>query len=293
MLKTGDSSSRAHRYAFMVPVGIKYIEEQRRTDREYNMPKELAPTWRDTILLGGEESSGLTTKGHVTDKDGIWANLLVIDMLAFYGSRGADSIDGIWRATCQFEGCWPSYGGREDEGSNSGRIDADAILEAKEAIVDHFLDRSDDDAALSGLEVVYRGGVRYDLAELQLRRGDDTRHFLRVRMSGTEPINRFYVESSDRGIARSLLQAATSRLEECIADQIDRAGSEWRLADILAYTKFSQRVLSATTQKLRVRSDWSAASLASKLRALADAKGQLESRNRRMASEWSAALARQ
>ena len=290
-LKAGDTASRAHRNTFMVPVGIKYIEEQRRTDREYNMPKVLSETWRDTILLGGEESSGLTTKGHVTDKDGIWANLLVIDMLAFYGTRdSADSIEWIWRDTCRLPGCWASYGGREEEGSNSGRIDADAILEAKEAIVDYFLDQSKEDGLPAALEVVYRGGVQYDLAELQLRRDDDARHFLRVRMSGTEPINRFYVESSDKGIARSLLQAAASRLEECIADQVSRATSEWRLADILSYSKFSERILQATRQALSAHADWSARSLAAKLHQLAETKGLLESRNRRMASQWSAAL---
>src|SRR5207244_9759011 len=68
-----------------------YIEEQRRTDREYNMPKALPEGWRDTILLGGEESSGLTTRGHVTDKDGVWANLLVMDMLSYYGSTDAEA----------------------------------------------------------------------------------------------------------------------------------------------------------------------------------------------------------
>jgi phosphomannomutase len=289
--RVGDVASRAHRHTFMVPVGIKYIEEQRRTDREYNMASTLPNGWRDTILLGGEESSGLTTRGHVTDKDGVWANLLVMDMLAYYGSTSsAGTIDAIWRATCELEGCWPSYGGREHEGSHSGRLDADAILEAKEGVVDYFLDRCGDDKLLPGLEVVYCGGVRYDVAEMQLRHDHDARHFLRVRMSGTEPINRFYVESSEKMIAKTLLQTAANKLEDCIADQVTDAKSEWRLAEILVYTKFSTRILAAIKEKLGAHAAWSPQGLASKLQTLVDAPGHLESRNRRMTNDWIAAL---
>ncbi len=85
--QVGDIHTRALRYAFAVPVGIKYIEEIRRTDRAYNALKELPDNWRDTILIGGEESSGLTTRGHVLDKDGPWANILIMDMVAYYGTR--------------------------------------------------------------------------------------------------------------------------------------------------------------------------------------------------------------
>ena len=289
--RIGDKASRAQGHTFMVPVGIKYIEEQRRTDREYNMPKALPEGWRDTILLGGEESSGLTTRGHVTDKDGVWANLLVMDMLSYYGSTDAEaSIESIWKGTCQSPGCWVAYGGREHEGSNSGRIDADAILEAKEEVVNYFLDHCGGTDSLEGLEVVYCGGVRYDIAEMQLRNHGDDRHFLRVRMSGTEPIDRFYAESSDKVVARRLLEAAAGKLEDCIADEVRTAKSEWRLADVLVYSKFSQRLLRDTKTKLTQLSDSSVHGLVTKLQILAEAPGHLERRNRRMAGEWISAL---
>ena len=79
-LRVGRREQRMHQHTFLVPVGIKYIEEQRRTDRSYHLLNPLPQNWRDTILIGGEESSGLTSRGHVTDKDGIWADLLVLDM---------------------------------------------------------------------------------------------------------------------------------------------------------------------------------------------------------------------
>jgi phosphomannomutase len=144
-LIAGDINTRILEHAFMVPVGIKYIEEIRRTDANYKALKELPDGWRDVILIGGEESSGLTSRGHVTDKDGIWADLLVLDMLAYYGTRTVNplnAISEIWDETVNMPGCWHSYGGAESGGSHSGRVDVDAILEAKEAFIDHYLEMS-------------------------------------------------------------------------------------------------------------------------------------------------------
>lgn len=86
-LRVGDLKERVQEHTFLVPVGIKYIEEIRRLDREYNPLKPLPKNWRDVLLIGGEESSGLTTRGHVTDKDGVWANLLIMDMIAYYAKK--------------------------------------------------------------------------------------------------------------------------------------------------------------------------------------------------------------
>ena len=55
---------------FETPVGFKYIGEL---------------ITRDKIIIGGEESAGLTIKGHVPEKDGILACLLVAEMVAHEG----------------------------------------------------------------------------------------------------------------------------------------------------------------------------------------------------------------
>jgi len=290
--KVGKREDRVFRHTFMVPVGIKYIEEQRRTDARYRNLSPLPPDWRDVLLIGGEESSGLTTRGHVTDKDGIWANLLVMDMLAYYGTRPdrpLGSLQDIWQETCRTPGCWMSYGGRESTGSNAGRSDVDAILEAKEDLISYYLDLFAEDKpgnTLAGLDVVYAGGVRYDICELQLRDPDgDDRHFLRVRSSGTEPINRIYVESSRPETAQRLMQTALDRLEELIIREIRKAESEWRLADILTVTQFSSRILDAI-RDLAGQRHWPLDSVARKLQQMVDDPYYLEGRNRRMAARW-------
>jgi phosphoglucomutase len=283
--RVGECEDQVYRYTFMVPVGIKYIEEQRRTDRRYRFLKELPEGWRDTILLGGEESSGLTTRGHVTDKDGVWANLLIMDMVAYYGKPIAQ----IWDDTTVVAG-WTSFGGLEQSAnpSNTGRADVDAVLEAKEELINDFLDRfagkAPGEGALAGLQVVYAGGIRYDFVELQLRdvHGDD-RHYLRVRASGTEPINRIYIEGSDPGVAKRLRQSALERLEELSAAEIKKAHSEWRLADILSATLKSPTLIQETKAVIDSHDNWSPQSVVSKLERMLPA---VERRNQHAIRAW-------
>lgn len=52
------------------PVGFKYIGELLRTGQ---------------YLIGGEESGGMSIRGHVPDKDGLLANLLLLEMVAVEG----------------------------------------------------------------------------------------------------------------------------------------------------------------------------------------------------------------
>jgi len=284
--RVGERQDRVFKYTFMVPVGIKYIEEQRRTDRRYQFYKELRAGWRDTILIGGEESSGLTTRGHVTDKDGVWANLLIMDMVAYYGKP----LSQIWQDTTEAAG-WTSFGGLEPD-SNTGRADVDAVLEAKEGLINDFLDRfrgkKPGEAELEGLEVVYVGGIRYDFVEIQLRdkHGGD-QHYLRLRASGTEPINRIYIESSDPEIAKRLMHVALVRLEELSAAEIQKAGSEWRLVDILSATKPSSDLAKTVETIIDSHGEWSRHSLISKLKQVLPT---VERRNQHAIQAWIAAL---
>ncbi len=289
----GKPEDRVLQNAFLVPVGIKYIEEIRRLDRSYRAPKQLPDNWRDLLLIGGEESSGFTTRGHVTDKDGIWANLLILEMLAYYARKSSgetDSIEAIWKETCEAKGCWRSYGGKEDEsesgvdlgGSNAGRVDLDAILEAKEALIDYFLNylEAGRGNTFAGMEIVLLGGIRYDIAELQLRdaSGND-QHYLRVRASGTEPINRIYVESSDREIAKTLINEALRILEEASVAQVKEARSEWRLVDIISQTQPGAVLVDAAKQVMADKG-WSV------VEKLELSLPTLENRTQKIARKW-------
>ncbi len=64
------------------PVGFKYIGEYIRDKR---------------ILIGGEESAGLTISGHVPEKDGILACLLVAEMVAVERRKLGELLDDLYR----------------------------------------------------------------------------------------------------------------------------------------------------------------------------------------------------
>jgi phosphomannomutase len=297
--RMGKREDQVYKHTFMVPVGIKYIEEQRRTDRRYRGLSPLPQNWRSTILIGGEESSGLTTKGHVTDKDGIWANLLIMDMLAYYGTRSERplySMEELWKETVAMSGLWESFGGKEDFGnsdkhSNAGRTDLDAILEVKENIINSYLDAfgPGKENKIGEFDVIYAGGVRYDLVEIRLRDSNgDSRHLLRIRASGTEPINRIYVESSKSESARTIAKLVLGELENLIVQHVQSASSEWVIAETLVFTDMSPKILAAVKDKLK-SSKWSAKKLSEDIQTFISNK-MLEKRNVLKSKEWLDAL---
>lgn len=290
----GDIATRALKNAFAVPVGIKYIEEIRRTDNAYNNLKELPDDWRDRILIGGEESSGLTTRGHVTDKDGPWANLLILDMIAYYGTREVNplhSLQEIWDELTHLPGLWPSYGTSDDPYSHAGRADVDAPLEAKEAFIDYYLDMPsavpDFDLEVAGLKIDYLGGIRYELVEMQLsdESGDD-HYYLRMRASGTEPINRVYIEAANLQTGQRMMEEVLGVLENITEEVLRDAHSPWRLVDMLAQSKLTPLTLKAVKVTI-AENGWEVEDIISKIQRM---NQTLEKRNRKVIGAWEKAL---
>ena len=290
----GDIATRALKNAFAVPVGIKYIEEIRRTDNAYNNLKELPDDWRDRILIGGEESSGLTTRGHVTDKDGPWANLLILDMIAYYGTREVNplhSLQEIWDELTHLPGLWPSYGTSQDPYSHAGRADVDAPLEAKEAFIDYYLDMPsavpDFDLEVAGLKIDYLGGIRYELVEMQLsdESGDD-HYYLRMRASGTEPINRVYIEAANLQTGQRMMEEVLGVLENITEEVLRDAHSPWHLVDMLAQSKLTPLTLKAVKVTI-AENGWEVEDIISKIQRM---NQTLEKRNRKVIGAWEKAL---
>jgi phosphomannomutase len=67
-----------------VPVGFKHI---------------AAGMVKLNALLGGESSGGLTVRGHILGKDGIFACALVVEMLARTGRHISDLQNEVWKIT--------------------------------------------------------------------------------------------------------------------------------------------------------------------------------------------------
>lgn len=148
--------------------------------------KNLAPfITRDEIALGGEESAGLTIRGHVPEKDGILACLLAAEMIAERRASLGEQLQALFRRVGA--AYWPLRVNlrlpADVQGRLVKRLEDDYASFAGRRV--KTTDRSD------GLKLVFDDGA-----------------WLLVRVSGTEPIVRLYVETGSAEASRQLAEEA-------------------------------------------------------------------------------------
>lgn len=144
---------------YETPVGFKYIGAKMR---------ELP------VLIGGEESGGLSVIGHIPEKDGILANLLVVEAIAYEGKSLSHLVQDVIDKT---QG--PLY---------NHRTDLRLSDEHKAAVLHTFTHNTP--AHVAGLKVTaigYKDGIKLYLE-------DDS--WVLLRPSGTEPLMRVYLETN-------------------------------------------------------------------------------------------------
>jgi phosphomannomutase len=182
----GEASSLAPKHSFYVPTGLKNLVLVPQMDRDYQLQSPRPDRWMDNLLLAGEEAAGLTTRGHIPDKDGIWAHLLVLDLMARYRC----SLDEIWTdITSRY---WQP---RFDRVFVPASPDASTVL--IDAYLQEFAGAQPGSKLFAGYPVLYLGGTRGKYAEFRFSDGTDSdNNFLQIRPSGTEPLIRVYLETS-------------------------------------------------------------------------------------------------
>ena len=154
---------------YETPVGFKYIGEL---------------IIGDKIAIGGEESAGLTIRGHVPEKDGIIAGLLVAEMVAKRGMSLGAQLKALFAKVGSF------YPTREN---------FHLTAEQKAAFTEKL---KADPRELGGRKVV--SVVRTDGLKLILDDGS----WVCYRLSGTEPVVRAYTEARDESQMEALRTAA-------------------------------------------------------------------------------------
>lgn len=127
---------------------------------------------RTGALVGGEESGGLSIIGHIPEKDGILADLLMAEMVAREGMTLKQALAQVAQHTGHYF---------------SRRIDLHVDEQTKGTLIRRW--REDPPANLNGLRVV---GVN-SLDGVKLLLDDDA--WVLVRPSGTEPLIRCYIEA--------------------------------------------------------------------------------------------------
>ena len=149
------------------PVGFKYIGE---------LINE------DAIILGGEESAGLSIKGHYPEKDGILACLLAAEAVAARGKSLTEQLKELTNRLGSLE---------------SGRIGV-KLTDEIAASLPHILEQEPSEIGGRKIEKINRmDGVKFIFTDGS---------WMLMRPSGTEPMVRIYAETENTRDLEVLLE---------------------------------------------------------------------------------------
>ncbi|MSQ48651.1 MAG: phosphoglucomutase/phosphomannomutase family protein [Deltaproteobacteria bacterium] len=162
-----DAVARHHGLELVeTPVGFKYLGEM------------IA---RDELLIGGEESGGLSIRGHVPEKDGVLACLLIVEMVARTGKSLHELLSDL------FARVGALYPLRRDVHLTTAQQTRlkETLVSPPGQIAGMRVERIE---KMDGLKLYLPGG-----------------NWLLVRASGTEPVVRLYAEAGKAEMTETLL----------------------------------------------------------------------------------------
>ena len=154
-------------------VGFKHVGEAMRLNK---------------VIIGGEESGGLSIQGHIPEKDGLIANLLILEAMAATGKSLVELQDEIQAIGGQY------YTDRIDLKKTS--------TEEIKPILEKFSDMKNI-AMYMVTEIDLKDGVKLSL-------GGKAK--ILVRPSGTEPLLRIYFEADSEEKLEKLKQEVENLL---------------------------------------------------------------------------------
>ncbi|MEJ2749994.1 MAG: hypothetical protein P8183_19120 [Anaerolineae bacterium] len=151
------------------PVGFNHIADHMLTD---------------DVVMGGEESGGMSTKGHIPEGDGILMGLLLLEVMAYHDLPLHELVNNLLA----------EYGPAQ-----YARTDIKLTKPvAKQKMVNFLLNSAPDKIANVVVEDVQTtDGVKYYLADGS---------WLLIRPSGTEPVLRVYAEAPNDERVTALLK---------------------------------------------------------------------------------------
>jgi phosphoglucomutase len=168
-----------------------------RIARKYGLPLYKTPVGfkfladlflKGQIIFGGEESASIAVKNHLPEKDGIFAGLLVAEMVAATGKSLAALIEDLFK----------EYGERIGIQKNIPLVPERRRKLKK--LIEHAPSRL---AGRPVLNMETIDGAKFNFSD------DD---WLLLRFSGTEPLIRCYAEAGSKKELRNLVRAALEKL---------------------------------------------------------------------------------
>jgi len=160
---------------YETPVGFKYIGELIN---------------KDEIILGGEESAGLSILGHYPEKDGILACLLAAEAVAARKASLTEQLNELYGRVGKLE---------------SGRIGVKLTPEVAAKLKEKLAEEPHDLAGRKVEKINRIDGVKFIFAD---------KSWMLLRPSGTEPLVRIYAESESKDDVEVLLEQGRKYLLE-------------------------------------------------------------------------------
>lgn len=159
----------AERFGYPVyetPVGFKYVGEK---------------LHEGEVVLGGEESGGFSMRGHIPEKDGLLASLLILEMVAVMDK----DLKEILSSLEEIYGSWVT-----------DRLDLEYPLKERDRVLEEISSLTP--KKIAGQEVEETNTL--DGKKFLLANGA----WALIRPSGTEPVVRIYVEAESIEMARAI-----------------------------------------------------------------------------------------
>lgn len=156
------------------PVGFKYIG---------------ALMESEPIIVGGEESGGLSVKSHVPEKDGILACLLMAELVAFEKRSLGAILKELEKQTGEF---------------HSDRLNLKIPAEKKEPLLAKLANGFKEIAGLKVEQFIRTDGYKFLLPNYE---------WVAFRASGTEPLIRCYIEAKSKSQLEKLSKACRKLTE--------------------------------------------------------------------------------
>jgi phosphomannomutase len=150
-----------------VPVGFKHI---------------AAGLSAHKALLGGESSGGLTIRGHILGKDGIFAAALIVEMLARTGEHVSQLLARVYGLTGRLVA-------REESVPATPEMRVAVPKRLREAAVSHI-------GVAPVVHISQMDGIKFYL---------ENDNWALLRFSGTEPVLRLFVEADTAERAEELM----------------------------------------------------------------------------------------
>ncbi|MDF2943734.1 MAG: phosphomannomutase [Herbinix sp.] len=149
---------------YEVPVGFKHISaKMNETD----------------AVIGGESSGGLTVRGHIKGKDGVYAAVLLVEMIAILGKKLSEIVDDIYKEY----GCYYME-------ENDYRFSEEKKTEIYQTLL---IDKLIPELPFEINKISYLDGCK-----IYFNNGG----WVAIRFSGTEPLLRIFCEMPTSGEAK-------------------------------------------------------------------------------------------